>query len=219
LTRLIRSLALMTVIKNLGRHTFPRTEGPITHPSSTYITLLYDASSQQTATASGSGGEYGCGPEFWEEQDPEFKGEFPILQKRDFRSMCEVRSYAPNKLVLWPTCSHGERCVMQVYEGWGNYSRRFWHCPLARVSYGNDICSSTMLGLLTFFWEFSSSPTMMTIVAYRNGWIPQPLTPIRITSTTSTTRHLQPAAAPGRSTCFPRSSRRQPVLPLCDLHL
>jgi hypothetical protein len=76
---------------------------------------------------------------------------------------------------------------MQVYEGWGNYDRRFWHCPLARVSYGNDICSSTMLGSLTFFWEFSNSPTMMTIVASLNGWIPQPLTPIRITSTTSTT--------------------------------
>jgi hypothetical protein len=104
--------------------------------------------------ASWSGDEYGCGPEFWEEQDPEFKGEFPILQKRDFRSMCEVRSYAPNKLVLWPTCSHSEHCVMQVYEGWGNYGRRFWHCPLARVSYGNDICSSTMLGLLTFFGNF-----------------------------------------------------------------
>jgi hypothetical protein len=39
---------------------------------------------------------------------------------------------------------------MQVYEGWGNYGRRFWHYPLARVNYGNDICSSTMLGLLTF---------------------------------------------------------------------
>jgi hypothetical protein len=95
----------------------PRIKGPTTHPSSTYITLLYDASSQQTAIDSGSGGEYGCGPEFWEEEDPEFKGEFPVLQKRDFRSMCEVRSYAPNKPVLWPTCSHGERCVMQAYEG------------------------------------------------------------------------------------------------------
>jgi hypothetical protein len=32
--------------------------------------ILYNASPQQTATASGSGGEYGCGLEFWEEQDP-----------------------------------------------------------------------------------------------------------------------------------------------------
>jgi hypothetical protein len=104
--------------------------------------------------ASGSGGEYRCGPEFWEEQDPEFNEEFPILHKRDFRSMREVRSYTPNKPV-WPTYSHGERCVMQVYEGWGNYSRHFWHCPLARVNYGNDICSSTMLGSLTFFGYFS----------------------------------------------------------------
>jgi hypothetical protein len=69
--------------------------------------------------------------------------------------MYEVRSYAPNKHVLWPTCSHGERCVMQVYEGWGNYGHRFWHCPLARVSYENAICSSITLGLLTFFWYFS----------------------------------------------------------------
>jgi hypothetical protein len=44
---------------------------------------------------------------------------------------------------------------MQVYEGWGNYGRRFWHFPLARVSHENDICSSTMLGLLTFFLKFS----------------------------------------------------------------
>jgi hypothetical protein len=43
--------------------------------------------------ASGSGGEYECGPEFWEEQDPKFKGGFPVLHKRDFRSMREVRSY------------------------------------------------------------------------------------------------------------------------------
>jgi hypothetical protein len=78
--------------------------------------------------ASGSGGEYGCGPEFWEEQDPEFKGGFLILQKRDFHSMRKVGSYAPNKLVLWPTCSHSERCMMQDDESWGNYGRRFWHC-------------------------------------------------------------------------------------------
>jgi hypothetical protein len=61
---------------------------------------------------------------------------------------------------------------MQVYEGWGNYGRRFWHFPLARVSHENDICSSTMLGLLTFFLKFFSSLTMMTIVASHNGWIP-----------------------------------------------
>jgi hypothetical protein len=75
---------------------FPWIEEPTTHPSSTYITLLYDASSQQTGMASRSGGKYGCDLEFWEEQDLEFKGEFPVLQKRDFRSMCEVRSYAHN---------------------------------------------------------------------------------------------------------------------------
>jgi hypothetical protein len=53
---------------------FPRIEGPTTHTSSTYITLLYVASPQQTAMAFRSGGEYGCGPEFREEQDPEFNG-------------------------------------------------------------------------------------------------------------------------------------------------
>jgi hypothetical protein len=51
--------------------------------------------------ASRSGGEYGCGPEFWEEQNPKFKVEFLVLHKRDFHSMHEVRSYAPNKPVLW----------------------------------------------------------------------------------------------------------------------
>jgi hypothetical protein len=40
---------------------------------------------------------------------------------------------------------------------------------------------------VNIFWEFSSSLTMMKTVASHNGWIPQPLTPIRIKSTTSTT--------------------------------
>jgi hypothetical protein len=161
--------------------------------------------------ASESGGEYGCGLEFWEEQDQEFKGEFPVLHKRDFRSMREVRSYAPNKPVLWPTCSHGERCVMQVYEGGGNYGRRFRHCPLARVSYGNDICSSTMLGLLTFLGVLFNSPTMMTTVASRAmGRSPSywPLSGLHQLHPWH--RYLQHEAALGRSTCFPRSSQWQP---------
>jgi hypothetical protein len=108
-----------------------------------------------------------------------------------------------------------------ILRGLGNYGRRFWHYPLARVSYGNDICSSTMLGLLTFFGVFFSSPRMMTIVASRNGWIPShwpwPLSGLHQLPTWH--HHLQPEAAPGRSTCFPRSSGWQPVLPLCNLHL
>jgi hypothetical protein len=117
-TKLQHPTARVCFLRVTASIPFPRIEGPTTHTSFTYITLLYDASPQQTAMASGSRGEYGCGPEFWEEQDPEFKGVFPVLHKRDFRSMREVRSYAPNKPVLWPTCSHGERYVMQVYEGW-----------------------------------------------------------------------------------------------------
>jgi hypothetical protein len=121
--------------------------------------------------ASRSGGEYGCSPYFWEEQDPEFKEEFLVMHKRDFRSMREVRSYAPNKLVLWPTYSHGGRCVMQVYEGWGNYGRRFWHCPLARVSY-EMIFFINHAWFVNIFLVLFSSPTMMTIVTSSNGWIP-----------------------------------------------
>jgi hypothetical protein len=182
---------------------FPLDEGPTTHPSCTYITLLYDASPQKIAMASGSGGEYGCGPEFWEEQDPEFKGQFPVLQKRDFRSMCEVRSYAPNKPVLWPTCSHGECSVMQVYKSWGNYGRRFWHFPLARVSYGNDICSSTMLDLLTFIFVFLVLRRwwqlwLLVMGGSLSHW---PLSVLH--QLPPRHRHLQPEVAPGRITCFP----------------
>jgi hypothetical protein len=60
---------------------FPWIEGLTTHPSYTYITLLYDASPQQTTMTFGSGGEYGCGPELWEEQDPEFKGAFQSCKR------------------------------------------------------------------------------------------------------------------------------------------
>ena len=65
------------------------------------------------------------GPAVWTEQDPEFKSNFPVLAKRDFQSMREFRSYAPNQLVNWQRCAHGEFCVMQVYQGWNNSGRRF----------------------------------------------------------------------------------------------
>jgi hypothetical protein len=77
------------------------------------------------------------------------QGEFPVLHNTRGTSIPYVKLEATH--LTSRCCSHDERFVMQVYEGWGNYGRRFWHCPLARVSYGNDICSSsTMLGLLTF---------------------------------------------------------------------
>jgi hypothetical protein len=53
----------------------------------------------------------------------------PIFQdKIDFKSMRDVRKYAPNQTVNWPRCAHGKFCVMQVYQGWDNSDRRFWHC-------------------------------------------------------------------------------------------
>jgi hypothetical protein len=73
------------------------------------------------------------GPALWSQQDPEFNTNFPVLDKRDFKSMRDVRKYAPNQTVNWPRCAHGEFCVMQVYQGWDNSSRRFWHCSRAWV--------------------------------------------------------------------------------------
>jgi hypothetical protein len=51
---------------------------------------------------------------------------FPLKGKSDFRSIRDVRSYALKQTALWPSCSHGEFCVMQVYQGWNNSGRRFW---------------------------------------------------------------------------------------------
>jgi hypothetical protein len=84
--------------------------------------------------ASWSGDEHGFGPELWHRQSEDFVANFPLKGKTDFRSVREVRSYAPKQTVLWPGCSHGEFCVMQVYQGWNNFGRRFWHCPYAWVS-------------------------------------------------------------------------------------
>jgi hypothetical protein len=52
----------------------------------------------------------------WAEQDPDFNANFPIHNKREFKSMRDVRSYAPNKPVQWSRCAQSEFCVMQVYK-------------------------------------------------------------------------------------------------------
>jgi hypothetical protein len=57
------------------------------------------------------------GPTLWSQQDPQFNTNLPVLDKRDFKSMCDVRKYVPNQTVNWPRCAHGEFCVMQVYQG------------------------------------------------------------------------------------------------------
>jgi hypothetical protein len=38
-------------------------------------------------------------PALWSQQDPEFNTYFPVLDKRDFKSMRDVRKYAPNQTV------------------------------------------------------------------------------------------------------------------------
>jgi hypothetical protein len=74
------------------------------------------------------------GPTLWSQQDPEFSSNFLVLNKRDFKSMRDVRKYAPNQTVNWPRCAHSEFCVMQVYRGWDNSGRLFQHCSRAWVS-------------------------------------------------------------------------------------
>jgi hypothetical protein len=64
------------------------------------------------------------GPAPWSQQDPEFNTNFPVLDKRDFKSMRDIRKYTPNQTVNWPRCAHGEFCVMHVYHGWDNFGRR-----------------------------------------------------------------------------------------------
>jgi hypothetical protein len=61
----------------------------------------------------------------WSQQDPELNTNFPVLDKRDFKSMRDVRKYAPNQTVNWPRYAHGKFYVMQVYQGWDNSGRRF----------------------------------------------------------------------------------------------
>jgi hypothetical protein len=65
--------------------------------------------------ASWSGDGHDFGPELWHQQSEDFEANFPLKGKSDFRSMRDVRSYAPKQAVLWSRCSHVEFCVMQVY--------------------------------------------------------------------------------------------------------
>jgi hypothetical protein len=60
------------------------------------------------------------GPALWSQQDSEFNNNFPVLDKRDFKTMHDVTKYAQNQMVNWPRCAHGEFCVMHVYQGWEN---------------------------------------------------------------------------------------------------
>jgi hypothetical protein len=71
------------------------------------------------------------GPALWSQQDLEFNNNFPVLDKRDFKSIRDVRKYAQNQTVSWSRCAYGEFSVMQVYQGWDNSGRRFWHCSRA----------------------------------------------------------------------------------------
>jgi hypothetical protein len=103
------------------------------HPVCSYIyvsTILRSHFTTQQVTMSswtGVDDDDSLGPALWSQQDPEFNNNFPVLDKRDFKSMHDVRKYAPNRTVNWPRCAHDEFCVMQVYQGWDNSSRRFWH--------------------------------------------------------------------------------------------
>ena len=102
-----------------------------------YVSTLLQChfTTQQSPMSSWTGDDDGSlGPALWSQQDPEFNSNFPVLDKRDFKSMRDVRKYAPNQMVNWPRCAHGEFCVMQIYQGWDNSGRRFWHCSRAWVS-------------------------------------------------------------------------------------
>jgi hypothetical protein len=90
--------------------------------------------SQHSTMSSWSRDEHSFGLELWHRQSEDFEANFPLKGKSDLRSMCDVRSYALKQTVLWPRCSHCEFCVMQVYHGWNNSGRRFWHWPHACVS-------------------------------------------------------------------------------------
>jgi hypothetical protein len=108
---------------------------PPSQPPSIYTTIhCIVIFSQHSTMTSWSGDGHGSSPELWHQQSENFEANFPLKGNSDSRSMCDVRSYAPKQTVLWPRCSHGEFCVMQVYQGWNNSGRHFWHCPYAWVS-------------------------------------------------------------------------------------
>jgi hypothetical protein len=77
------------------------------HPVCTYIyvsSLLQCHFTTQQATTSSwimADDDDSLGPALWSQQDPEFNTNFPVLDKRDFKSMRDVRKYAPNQTVNW----------------------------------------------------------------------------------------------------------------------
>jgi hypothetical protein len=101
------------------------------HPVYAYIyvsTLLQSHFTAQQATMSfwtGDNDDDSLGPALWSQQDPKFNNNFLVLDKRHFKSMRDVRKYAPNQMVNWPMCAHGDFYVMQVYQGWDNSGRCF----------------------------------------------------------------------------------------------
>jgi hypothetical protein len=67
-------------------------------PSSRHLdpfsTLLQSHFTTQQATMSswtGADDDNSIGPALWSQQDPEFNTNFPVLDKRDFKSMHDVR--------------------------------------------------------------------------------------------------------------------------------
>jgi hypothetical protein len=93
------------------------------HPACAYIyvsTLLRSHFTTQQATMSSwteADDDDSIGLVLWSQQDPEFNTNFLVLDKRDFKSMRDVRKYAPNQTVNWSRCAHSEFCVMQIYQG------------------------------------------------------------------------------------------------------
>jgi hypothetical protein len=65
-------------------------------------TLFLSHFTTQQATMSswtGDADDDSLGPALWSQQDPEFNINFPVLDKRDFKFMRDVRKYAPNQTV------------------------------------------------------------------------------------------------------------------------
>jgi hypothetical protein len=65
-------------------------------------TLLQSHFTTQQATMSswtGADDDDSLDPALWSQQDLELNTNFPVLDKRDFKSMRDVRKYAPNQMV------------------------------------------------------------------------------------------------------------------------
>jgi hypothetical protein len=114
----------------------------MTHRAVCFIAYIYVSTLLQShftiqqapmSSWTGDDDDDSLGPAPWSQQDPEFNNNFPVLDKRYLKSMRDVRKYTPNQMVNWPWCAHGEFCVMQLYQGWDNSGRHFWHCSRAWV--------------------------------------------------------------------------------------